>query len=132
IMSCSQSAACLEWDNNGSGNAIKGVSAKGDAIHGQTKFKSAGKTSGKAGVLGEDLSTAGDLDSGVSGVSKNGAGVIGTSTGWNGMEGFSSGAGTSGVYGHSSVAGYGVAGRDTATTYASGAAGILADGGTAN
>jgi hypothetical protein len=132
IMSCSQSTACLEWDNNGSGDAIKGVSAKGNAIDGQTKFKSAGKTSGTAGVFGEDLSTAGNLDAGVSGVSKNGAGVIGTSTGWNGMEGFSSGTGTSGVYGQTSVAGFGVAGRDTATTYANGAAGMLADGGTAN
>ncbi|HEY7993953.1 MAG TPA: hypothetical protein VID24_07085 [Candidatus Eremiobacteraceae bacterium] len=132
IMNCSSSAPCLEWDNGGGGDAIKGVSIKGNALHGQTKYKSAGKTSGKAGVFGEDLSTAGNLDAGVSGVSKNGAGVIGTSTGWNGMEGFSSGTGTSGVYGQTSVAGFGVAGRDTATTYASGAAGILADGGTAN
>lgn len=132
LMSCSQSTACLEWDNTGSGNAIEGISSKGDAVHGQTTFKSAGKTSGKAGVLGEDLSTSGNLDAGVSGVSKNGAGVIGTSTGWNGMEGFTSGSGTSGVYGQTSVAGFGVAGRDTASTYSGGAAGVLADGGTAN
>src|ERR1700730_19013240 len=78
-LSCTQSAPCLEWDNTGTGNAVKGVSSKGDALHGQTKFKSAGKTAGKAGVFGEDLSTSGNLDSGVSGVSTNGSGRVGPS-----------------------------------------------------
>src|SRR5690349_3803179 len=68
VMSCAQSTPCLEWDNTKSGDAIKGVSSKGNALHGQTKFDSSGKTAGKAGVLGEDLSTSGTLNAGVSGV----------------------------------------------------------------
>ncbi|HEY5093912.1 MAG TPA: hypothetical protein VII69_02215, partial [Candidatus Eremiobacteraceae bacterium] len=76
VMSCAKSTPCLEWDNSMSGDAVKGVSTNGNALHGQTKFKSAGKTAGRAGVFGEDLSTSGNLDAGVSGVSKNGAGVV--------------------------------------------------------
>jgi|SRR5579872_754747 len=129
-MSCAKSTPCLEWDNTSSGDSVKGVSTSGNAIHGQTKFKSAGKTAGKAGVLGEDLSTTGNLDAGVSGVSKNGAGVVGTSTNWNGMEGLTMGAGTSGVYGQNAAAsGYGIAGRNVASTNDPNGAGILADGG---
>src|SRR5579864_2377253 len=79
-LSCAQSAPCLEWDNTGSGDAVKGVSTKGNALHGQTKFKSAGKSAGKAGVFGEDLSSTGNLDAGVLGASTNGTGVIGTSS----------------------------------------------------
>ena len=130
-MSCALSSPCLEWDNTGSGDAIKGVSTKGNALHGQTKFKSAGKTAGKAGVFGEDLSTSGNLDSGVSGVSTSGAGVTGTSTAYNGVQGFSS-SGGSGVYGQSSSAsGFGVAGRNTSSTHDNNGAGVLADGNTA-
>ena len=44
-MSCAKSTPCLEWDNTSGGNAIKGVSTSGNALHGQTEFKSAGKTS---------------------------------------------------------------------------------------
>ena len=72
-MSCAKATPCLEWDNSMSGDAVKGVSTNGNALHGQTKFKSVGKTSGRAGVFGEDLSTSGNLDAGVTGVSKNGA-----------------------------------------------------------
>jgi hypothetical protein len=130
IMSCSLSTACVEWNNNGSGNAAQGVSANGDAIHGQTKFDSSGKTSGKAGVFGEDLSGAGHLDSGVRGVSTNGAGVIGRSTNYNGVEGLS--AKSTGVYGQTAIsAGYGVAGRNISSTHDNNGAGVLADGGTA-
>jgi len=131
VMSCAQTGPCLEWDNTSFGNAVRGVSAKGTAIDGQTKFKSAGKTAGKAGVLGEDLSTSGNLDSGVLGTSTNGAGVTGTSTSWNGMQCLTSGAGTSGVYGESSNAnGYGVAGRNVYSSFPpGGGAGVFADGG---
>jgi hypothetical protein len=131
VMSCAKSTPCLEWDNSLSGDAVKGVS-NGNALHGQTKFKSAGKTSGRAGVFGEDLSTSGNLDAGVSGVSKNGAGVLGTSTNWNGMEGLTTGAGTSGVYGQNGApSGFGVAGRNVGPSSGSGA-GVLADGGPEN
>ncbi|HYK54188.1 MAG TPA: hypothetical protein VEV38_11710 [Candidatus Eremiobacteraceae bacterium] len=131
-MSCALSTPCLEWDNTSGGIAIKGVSAKGNALDGQTKYKSAGKTAGKAGVLGEDLSSSGNLDSGVLGVSTNGAGVTGTSTLYNAVQGFASG-GASGVYGQNEwPSGFGVAGRDVSTTHDNNGAGVLADGGSAD
>jgi hypothetical protein len=130
-MSCALSTPCLEWDNTGSGDAIKGVSTKGNALHGQTKFKSAGKTSGKAGVFGEDLSTSGTLDSGVLGTSNTGAGVTGTSLSYNAVQGMSSIS--TGVYGQSAGAGgFGVAGRDISSTHDNNGAGVLADGGPAD
>lgn len=130
VMSCASTTPCLEWDNTKSGDGVKGVSTTGSGLEGLTKFKSAGKTAGKAGVLGQDTSTSGSLNSGVSGVSVNGAGVTGTSTNLNGVQGFSA-SGASGVYGQNSVAGgFGVAGRNTATTHDNGGAGVLADGGT--
>jgi hypothetical protein len=131
IMSCAQTSACLEWDNTKSGDAIKGVSSKGNAVHGQTKFNSTGKTAGKAGVFGEDLSSSGTLNAGVLGASTNGAGVLGTSTSFNAVEGLS--ANSTGVYGQTgSASGFGAAGRNVATTHDNNGAGLLADGGTAN
>jgi hypothetical protein len=131
-MSCEKSTPCLEWDNTSSGDAVKGVSTSGNALHGQTKFKSAGRTAGRAGVLGEDLSSSGGLDAGVSGISKNGAGVEGTSTSGNGVQGMTTGAGTSGVYGQNAAgSGFGVAGRNVSTTN-NGGSGVLADGGPDN
>ena len=131
IMSCAQSSACLEWDNTKSGDAVKGVSSKGNALHGQTKFNSTGKTAGKAGVLGEDVSTSGTLNAGVSGVSTNGAGVLGTSSTFNAVEGLS--VNSTGVYGQSgSPSGFGAAGRNVATTHDNNGAGLLADGGPAD
>jgi len=131
-MSCAKSTPCLEWDNTSSGDAVRGVSTSGNALHGQTKFKSAGRTAGRAGVLGEDLSASGGLDAGVSGISKNGAGVEGASTSGNGVQGMTTGAGTSGVYGQNATgSGYGVAGRNVSATNNNGA-GVLADGGPDN
>ena len=131
-MSCALSTPCLEWDNTGSGDAIKGVSSRGNALHGQTRFNSTGKSAGRAGVFGEDVSTSGNLDSGVTGVSTNGTGVTGTTTTYNGVIGFASGNG-SGVYGQNSAApGYGVAGRNTSSTHDNNGAGVLADGNTAD
>ena len=130
-MACALSTPCLEWDNTGSGDAVKGVSTKGNAIHGQTKFKSAGKSSGKAGVFGEDLSTSGTLNSGVLGTSSTGAGVTGTSESYNAVQGLS--AISTGVYGQSAGSGgAGVAGRNISTTHGNNAAGVLADGGPSN
>lgn len=130
-MSCALSTPCLEWDNTGGGDAVKGVSSRGNALHGQTKFKSAGKTSGKAGVFGEDLSTTGNLDSGVLGSSTNGAGVTGVSSTYNAVQGLS--AGSTGVYGQTAAAaGFGAAGRNTASTHDNNGAGVLADGGSQN
>ena len=130
-LSCTQSSPCLEWDNTGSGDAIKGVSTKGNALHGQTKFKSAGKSAGKAGVFGEDLSTSGTLDSGVLGTSNTGAGVTGTSLSYNAVQGLSSIS--TGVYGQSAGPGaFGVAGRDISSTHDNFGGGVLADGGPAD
>ncbi len=130
-MSCALSSPCLEWENSGSGDAIRGVSNKGNALHGQTKFKSAGKTAGKAGVLGEDLSSSGNLDSGVLGSSTNGAGVTGVSSTYNAVQGLS--AGSTGIYGQTgAAAGFGAAGRNTASTHDNNGAGVLADGGSQN
>jgi len=131
VMSCAQTSPCLEWDNSKSGDALKGVSSKGNAVHGQTKFKSAGQSAGRSGVLGEDLSTSGDLNAGVSGFSTNGAGVIGTSSTYNAVEGLSTNS--TGVYGQTGAApGFGAAGRNTASTHDNNGAGVLADGGPAN
>jgi hypothetical protein len=130
IFSCAQSAPCLSWQNTTGGDAVKGVSANGSALHGQTKFNSSGQTAGKAGVLGEDLSTSGTMNAGVRGVSTNGAGVMGTSTSWNAVEGLSSSS--TGAYGQTqSKDGFGFAGRNTASSAGQGAA-ILGDGGAKN
>ena len=127
VMSCAQTTPCLEWDNTKSGDAVKGVSSKGNAIHGQTNFNSTGKTAGKAGVFGEDLSSSGTLNAGVLGASTNGAGVIGTSSTFNAVEGLSTNS--TGVYGQTGASGgFGSAGRNTATT-AGGGAGVFGDGG---
>ena len=131
-MTCALSSPCLEWENTSSGDAIEGVSIHGNAVHGQTKFKSAGKSSGRAGVFGEDLSTSGTLDAGVAGAATNGTGVVGTSTFNNGVEGVASG-GASGVYGQANFqGGFGVAGRNISTIHSSSGAGVLADGGPAD
>jgi len=135
IFSCDSTKPCLQWNNSGSGDSIKGVSTSGVALEGQTKFKSAGKTAGKSGVLGSDVSTSGTLNSGVSGTSTNGTGVTGTETGsagQNGVAGFSASTFGSGVYGQNSSTGAGVAGSNTSTSHSSGASGLLANGGAAN
>ncbi len=132
LLSCSSTKPCLQWNNNGSGDAIKGVSIAGVALEGQTKFKSGGKTVGTSGVLGADVSTSGTLNSGVSGTSINGTGVTGTATGssaLNGVSGYSASTFASGVYGQDSSTGFGVAGRNSATAHNNSAAGVLADGG---
>lgn len=132
FLMCASTTPCLEWDNSKSGDAIKGVSTSGVALEGQTKFKSVGKTTGKSGVLGVDVSTSGNLNSGVIGTSVNGTGVTGTTTGpsgLNGVAGLSSSTGGSGVYGQNSSTGFGAAGRNISTTHNNAAAGVLADGG---
>lgn len=130
VMSCAKSTPCLSWDNTQAGNAIKGVSTKGVALHGQTKYNSSGKSAGKAGVIGEDASTSGTLNSGITGYSVNGAGVSGTSTSSNAVQGFSSNS--TGAYGQTGApGGFGFAGRNSATGSGQGA-GLLGDGGTSN
>src|SRR5450755_1788905 len=75
VMTCGSALPCLAWLNTSTGDGVKGTSTNGSGLEGLTKFKSAGKSAGKAGVLGQDTSTSGSLNSGVSGISFNGAGV---------------------------------------------------------
>jgi hypothetical protein len=135
FLACASTTPCLEWDNSKSGDAIKGVSTNGTALEGRTQFVSAGKKTGRSGVLGADVSTSGSLNSGVTGTSINGTGVTGSSTGpsgLNGVAGLSASAGGSGVYGQNSSSGFGVAARNTSSAHNNSAAAIYADGGTAN
>jgi hypothetical protein len=76
---CSGSAACLQETNTKTGPGVKGISSAGNGSIGQTKFKSTSPNNGKAGILGQDISTSGGFDSGVLGTSTNGIGVQGTS-----------------------------------------------------
>jgi hypothetical protein len=77
--SCASKSACLQETNTSSGPAVKGISTSGSGSVGQTKFKSTSVSNGKAGVIGQDISTSGAFDSGVLGTSTSGTGVQGTS-----------------------------------------------------
>ena len=118
---CTSPSPCIQYTNNSSGAGIEGLSLLGNAVFGVTQFKSTSTSNGKAGIFGNDLSTAGAFDSGVSGLSVRGTGVSGQSTsgaglmgiskGNNGVFGDSKAAGGSGVYGQNDGGGFGVAGR---------------------
>ena len=98
---CSSTSACLSEQNNGAGPGITAISAKGQGANAETKFNSTSASNGKAGLLGQDLSTSGKFDQGVLGTSKrgtgiegtsnSGVGVVGTSTSSYGVEALSSG-----------------------------------------
>jgi hypothetical protein len=87
--SCTSTSACLQYTNNSTGPAIKGISSSGHGVSGQTDFKSTSATNFKAGVSGQDSSTSGTFDAGVLGKSTNGFGVEGTSTAGSGVFGSS-------------------------------------------
>jgi hypothetical protein len=97
-LTCTNSSACLEWTNNGTGHAIKGTAPSNDGIVGVTKYVSSSPSDSHAGVEGSDASTAGFNDSGVFGKSKRGFGV--------------QGQGSTGVLGVGSI--YGVFGKGAA------------------
>jgi hypothetical protein len=84
--SCSSTSPCLVESNTSSGAGVKSSSTSGNGSIGTTKFKSTSQSNGKAGVLGQDLSTTGSFDSGVFGSSTNGTGVQGTSVNGFGLE----------------------------------------------
>jgi len=116
--SCSSGSPCIEYDNSGSGPAIRGVAlGSGNGIGGQTTFKSTSASNGRAGVVGVDSSTSGGFNIGVKGSSTNGTGVYGTtgvpfgtlSPYGNGVSGIAT-ASANGVYG-SSFGGEGVFGN---------------------
>jgi len=120
---CTSSSPCIEYDNNSTGQGMKGVSRQGNGLTGWTDWNSTSSSNSKYGVVGNDQSTSGAFDggmlgksvrgAGVSGVSTNGVGVQGDSSGNNGIFGDSTAPGASGVYGQNDGGGYGVAGRVT-------------------
>jgi hypothetical protein len=132
---CTSSSPCIEYDNNGTGPGLRGVSLGGNGIGGGTRHNSTSATNATAGVLGNDQSASGAFNAGVRGLSVRGTGVagqsttgdavFGTSTNNNGVFGDSTSAGASGVYGQNDGGGYGVAGRVTKV----GLPAILADAG---
>ncbi len=118
---CTSLSPCIEYDNNGTGPGIRGISLAGNGLSGSTKNKSTSTASGRAGLIGNDVGT-GSFNSGVHGLSVNGVGVSGnstrgdgvdgTSTSRNGVQGISASTFASGVYGQGSTS-FGVAGRST-------------------
>ncbi len=114
---CTSSLPCIEYDNNGSGPAIRGVGLGGNGVGGQTKFNSTSASNGKNAVGGSDLSTSGIYNSGVKGTTTRGTGVSGVSTSGSGVSGVStSGIGVIGTSSSNaglsggSTSGFGVAG----------------------
>jgi hypothetical protein len=134
--SCTSSSPCIEYDNNGSGPGIRGISLGGNGLAGATNFNSTSSTNAREGLIGNDISTSGSFNAGVRGLSvrgvgvagqsTNNAGVQGNSTNNNGVFGDSQSGAASGVYGQNDGGGYGVAGRVTKNFSL---AAILADAG---
>lgn len=98
--SCTSANPCIEYDNNGSGPGVRGVSLSGNGLNGITRVKSTSAANGREGVFGNDLSTSGIFNSGVTGGSLRGTGVTGYSTSGTGVVGI--GAFGSQSYGSSS------------------------------
>ncbi|MBV9271044.1 MAG: hypothetical protein JO165_08120, partial [Candidatus Eremiobacteraeota bacterium] len=92
---------CVGGTNTSSGPGVQGISSLGFGNVGQTKFASTSTSNGKAGVLGEDVSTSGTNDEGVRGTSTRGLGVHGISSSRSGVRGDSTSA--QGVFGSSST-----------------------------
>jgi hypothetical protein len=104
---CTSSLPCIEYDNNGTGPGIRGISVAGNGLAGATKNNSTSPASGREGLIGNDISTSGIYNAGVRGLSVRGTGVEGQSSGGNGVNGLStSGSGVVGI----SNTGFGVVG----------------------
>jgi hypothetical protein len=87
---CVSSLPCIEYDNNGTGPGIRGVSLTGNGSNGITRVNSTSAATGREGVFGNDMSTSGSFNSGVRGLSARGTGVLGNSTSGPGISGNSS------------------------------------------
>ena len=97
---CTSSSPCIEYDNNGTGPGIRGISVVGNGLSGSTKNNSTSTTNGRAG---SDRQRRGhrNANSGVHGLSVNGTGVSGDSTNGDGITGASmSGIAVSGLSTH--------------------------------
>jgi hypothetical protein len=90
---CTSLLPCIEYDNNGKGPAVRGVSFNANGVAGSTKKT----TSPGAGLFGNDISTSGSGDAGVRGVSVRGTGVEGISSNSVGMDGSDFAAGVEGI-----------------------------------
>jgi hypothetical protein len=76
---CTSSLPCIEYDNNGSGPGIRGISVNGNGLAGSTKNISTSVSTGREGLIGNDISTSGNFNAGVRGLSVRGSGVAGQS-----------------------------------------------------
>lgn len=95
--SCTSSLPCIEYDNNGDGPGIRGISVRGNGLAGATKVNSTSAATGREGLIGNDISTSGIFNAGVRGISVRGTGVAGQSSINTGVAGHStSGNGVSG------------------------------------
>jgi len=88
--SCNGSLPCIEYDNNGTGPGIRGISIDGNGLAGATQHNSTSLTTGREGVIGNDTSTSGIFNAGVRGLSVRGTGVAGQTTNGTGVSGSSS------------------------------------------
>src|ERR1700737_3090302 len=87
---CTSSSPCIEYDNNGTGPGIRGISVNGNGLAGATKNISTSLATGREGLIGNDISTSGSFNAGVRGLSVRGFGVAGQSTSGAGVFGLSS------------------------------------------
>jgi hypothetical protein len=130
---CVSSLPCIEYDNNGTGPGIRGISVAGNGLAGSTKNHSTSTANGRAGLIGNDIGT-GSFNSGVHGLSVSGTGVSGLSTSGVGVSGTTSnGFGVEGVSSNSvgvlgvsntSDAVRGVVGSGVASSFHAGVAGL--------
>jgi hypothetical protein len=109
---CTSSSPCIEYDNNGTGPGIRGISVNGNGLAGATKNISTSPSNGREGLIGNDISTSGFYNAGVRGLSTRGYGVAGQSTSGPGVYGTSTSS--IGVDGTSTSA-YGVDGTSTSS-----------------
>jgi len=86
---CTSSSPCIEYDNNSTGQGVKGFSHQGNGLTGWTGWNSTSSTNAKYGVVGNDQSITGSFDGGVLGKSVRGTGIVGTSTNGPGVAGTS-------------------------------------------
>jgi hypothetical protein len=86
---CTSSLPCIEYDNNGTGPGVRGISLAGNGLTGFTKFNSTATTNARTGVFGDDESTTSHFNSGVRGISVRGTGVVGASSSGAGVNGSS-------------------------------------------
>jgi hypothetical protein len=87
---CTSSLPCIEYDNNGAGPGIRGISVGGNGLAGATKFSSTSLSNSREGLIGNDISTSGTFNAGVRGLSTRGFGVAGQTTSGDGVFGLSS------------------------------------------